>query len=107
MQNDRKSVFFNKQKRNVDWGIGFAEPLAAAGILTTENKMPLRSHLIFVCPVSSPNQFGWIPPNKNKMVLSDHLIFYCGRNISVIFSAANLKLWRILAAWRRMCSISR
>lgn len=29
-------------------GIGFAEPLAAAGILTTGNKMPLRSHLIFV-----------------------------------------------------------
>ena len=74
-----KNVFFDKQKRNVDWGISFAEPLAAAGILTTENKMPLRSHLIFVCSVSSSNQFGWIPSYKNKMVLSDHLIFCCGR----------------------------
>ena len=45
----------------------------------TKNKMPLRSHLIFVCSVSSSNQFGWIPPYKNKMVLSDHLIFCCGR----------------------------
>gem|GEM_PF-2742074 len=60
-------------------GIGFAEPLAAAGILTTGNKMPLRFYLIFVCSASSSNQFGWIPPNKNKMVLSDHLIFCCGR----------------------------
>ena len=32
----------------------------------TKNKMPLRSHLIFVCPVSSSNQFGWIPPNKTR-----------------------------------------
>ena len=32
----------------------------------TKNRMPLRSHLIFVCPVSSSNQFGWIPPYKTR-----------------------------------------
>lgn len=75
----------------MDWGIGFAEPLAAAGILTTGNKMPLRSHLIFVCSVSSSNQFGWIPPYKNKMVLSDHLIFCCGRRG---LKMPNLEYWK-------------